>query len=113
MMKKNNNYLKYIFALLLFGSNGIVAQQIHMDSTNIVLVRTFIGSLLLLAIFYLTKNRMDLKNTDKKSLVFLTLSGIAMGCSWMFLYSAYQQIGVGMASLLYYTDPIIVVIFLR
>lgn len=107
-MKKS--YIKYIFALLLFGSNGIVAQQIDMDSTNIVLVRTFIGSVLLLTIFYLSKNRIDFKNTDKKSLIYLTISGIAMGCSWMFLYSAYQQIGVGIASLLYYTGPIIVMI---
>lgn len=110
MINKNNNYIKYILALLLFGSNGIVAQQIDMDSTNIVLVRTFIGSILLLNIFYLSGNKMDFRSTDKKSLVYLTVSGIAMGCSWMFLYSAYQQIGVGIASLLYYTGPIIVMI---
>ncbi len=109
-MMNKNNYIKYIFALLLFGSNGIVAQQIDMDSTNIVLVRTFIGSVLLLTIFYLSKNRIDFKNTDKKSMLYLTISGIAMGCSWMFLYAAYRQIGVGMASLLYYTGPIIVMI---
>ncbi len=107
-MKKS--YIKYIFALLLFGSNGIVAQQIDMESTNIVLVRTFIGSVLLLTVFYLSKNRIDFKNTDKKSMLYLTISGIAMGCSWMFLYAAYRQIGVGMASLLYYTGPIIVMI---
>ncbi len=109
-MMNKNNYIKYIFALLLFGSNGIVAQQIDMESTNIVLVRTFIGSVLLLTIFYLSKNRIDFKNTDKKSMLYLTISGIAMGCSWMFLYAAYRQIGVGMASLLYYTGPIIVMI---
>ncbi len=109
-MNNKNSYIKYLFALLLFGSNGIVAQQIDMDSTNIVLIRTFIGSILLLTIFYLSKGKIDFKNTDKKSLMYLTISGIAMGCSWMFLYSAYQQIGVGMASLLYYTGPIIVMI---
>lgn len=109
-MNHKNSYIKYLFALLLFGSNGIVAQQIDMDSTNIVLVRTFIGSIMLLTIFYLSRGKIDFKNTDKKSLMYLTISGIAMGCSWMFLYSAYQQIGVGMASLLYYTGPIIVMI---
>ncbi len=109
-MMNKNNYIKYIFALLLFGSNGIVAQQIDMESTNIVLVRTFIGSILLLTVFYLSKNRIDFKNTDKKSMLYLTISGIAMGCSWMFLYAAYRQIGVGMASLLYYTGPIVVMI---
>lgn len=33
-----------------------------------------------------------------------------MGTSWMFLYEAYQQIGVSLASLLYYCGPVIVMI---
>jgi drug/metabolite transporter (DMT)-like permease len=40
----------------------------------------------------------------------LIVSGIAMGASWMFLYEAYQQIGVGIASLAYYCGPVIVMI---
>ena len=31
-----------------------------------------------------------------------------MGLSWMFLYEAYQQIGVSLSSLLYYCGPVIV-----
>ncbi len=33
-----------------------------------------------------------------------------MGMSWMFLYEAYQQIGVTVASLCYYCGPVIVMI---
>ncbi|MBR3917994.1 MAG: EamA family transporter, partial [Clostridia bacterium] len=44
----------------------------------------------------------------KKQLVFLAVSGIAMGASWMFLYEAYARIGVSIASLLYYCGPVIV-----
>lgn len=36
------------------------------------------------------------------------VSGIAMGTSWIFLYGAYAKIGVGIASLLYYCGPVIV-----
>lgn len=43
-------------------------------------------------------------------MLLITLSGIAMGASWMFLYEAYQQIGVSFASLLYYCGPVIVMI---
>lgn len=32
-----------------------------------------------------------------------------MGMSWMFLYAAYQQIGVSIASLAYYCGPVIVI----
>ncbi|MBP3572487.1 MAG: DMT family transporter, partial [Clostridia bacterium] len=36
--------------------------------------------------------------------------GIAMGTSWIFLYEAYDEIGVSLASLAYYCGPVIVMI---
>ena len=104
-MKKS--YIKYFTALLLFGSNGIVASFIHLSSYEIVLLRTFIGSVLLIALFFLTRNQLTFYKHKKDSL-FLALSGIAMGTSWMFLYEAYAQIGVSIASLCYYCGPVIV-----
>ena len=38
------NYIKYFAALLMFGMNGIVASYIAMNSYEIVLTRTMIGS---------------------------------------------------------------------
>lgn len=104
-MKKS--YIKYFTALLLFGSNGIVASFIHLSSYEIVLLRTFIGSVLLIALFFLTRNKLMFYEHKKDSL-FLALSGIAMGTSWMFLYEAYARIGVSIASLCYYCGPVIV-----
>jgi drug/metabolite transporter (DMT)-like permease len=55
----------------------------------------------------LTKGRLQgLKN--KKHFTCLVISGIAMGTSWMFLYEAYAQIGVSIATLAYYCGPVIV-----
>lgn len=102
--------LKYLSALLLFGLNGIVASHIHMNSYEIVFLRTLIGSLLLFALFLLSNGRFHL-NEHRRDAVFIVLSGIAMGTSWMFLYEAYQQIGVSLASLLYYCGPVIVMGF--
>lgn len=102
-------YISYIFALLLFGSNGIIASHIDLTSTGIVQYRTFIGSLLLIAIFLLTGRTWTFYRYPEQFL-FLVLSGIAMGSSWMFLYEAYQQIGVSFSSLLYYCGPVIVMI---
>ena len=100
-------YLKYLAALLLFGSNGIVASHIALNSSEIVLLRTCIGSLLLFSIFFLQKKKLTFYKY-KRQFLFLSMSGIAMGTSWMFLYEAYAQIGVSIASLLYYCGPIIV-----
>ncbi len=105
----NKAFFKYIFALLLFGSNGIVASFIDLSSQNIVLLRTLIGSILLIAIFFLSGGRLTFYKY-KKQFVFLMVSGIAMGTSWMFLYEAYERIGVSIASLLYYCGPVIVMV---
>ena len=48
--KHKKEYLKYILALFLFGSNGIIASSIFMKSYQIILLRTLLGSLLLLLI---------------------------------------------------------------
>ncbi len=103
------SYIKYFTALLLFGSNGIVASFISLSSYEIVLLRTMIGSLLLIAVFFLTRNKLTFFK-HKRSSLFLMLSGMAMGTSWMFLYEAYAQIGVSIASLCYYCGPVIVMI---
>ncbi len=102
-------FLKYISALLLFGLNGIVASNIPLNSYEIVFLRTLIGSILLIILFLIGKGKFHIKE-HKKDTVFIALSGVAMGTSWMFLYEAYQQIGVSLASLLYYCGPVIVMI---
>ena len=101
------SYYKYISALLLFGSNGIVASLVTLSSYEIVLLRTLIGSILLIVLFALYKEKATFVR-HKKHFLCLAVSGIAMGASWMFLYEAYVRIGVSIASLLYYCGPVIV-----
>lgn len=102
-------YTKYVIALLLFGSNGIVASFINMSSHEIVFFRTMLGSLLLLTIFIHGKEKFTF-HEHKKQFLCLVVSGIAMGTSWMLLYEAYARIGVSIASLLYYCGPVIVMV---
>jgi drug/metabolite transporter (DMT)-like permease len=106
-MKTRRAYLKYLTALLLFGSNGIVASYILLSSYEIVFTRTLIGSLFLVLVFLITRQKMRFwKNPAHfRNLV---ISGVAMGASWMFLYEAYAQIGVSIATLAYYCGPVIV-----
>lgn len=101
------SYFKYIIALLLFGSNGIVASFIRMNSYEIVLLRTLFGSLLLVVVFLFGKGKLTFYK-HKKQFLYLTMSGAAMGISWMLLYEAYARIGVSISSLLYYCGPVLV-----
>lgn len=99
--------LKYIISLLILGSNGIVSSLIHLNSYEIVFLRTMVGSVVLIAIFLLTGGKFTFYQ-NKKDALFLLISGMALGGSWMFLYEAYASIGVGVASLCYYCGPMIV-----
>ena len=107
---KNKSALKYITALLLFGSNGIVASHITLSSYEIVFTRTLIGALFLVFIFIFSKQEKHFWKNKTHSL-YLLISGIAMSASWMFLFEAYRQIGVSVATLAYYCGPVIVMIF--
>jgi drug/metabolite transporter (DMT)-like permease len=102
-------YSKHISALLLFGSNGIVASYILLNSYEIVFTRTLIGSLFLIAVFILSKEKFR-GWENKKHFGYIIISGIAMGASWIFLFEAYAQIGVSISTLAYYCGPVIVII---
>ena len=103
----NNGLFTYLAALLLFGSNGVIAAAIALPSSDIVLLRTFLGALSLVAILIITQ-RHTLQAPSRPREAALLLSGAALGASWIFLFRAYQTIGVGVSSLLYYCGPIIV-----
>ena len=73
----NLNYGRFISACLLFGSNGIVASHIDLGSHEIVYLRTFIGSLFLIALFLLTGGRFSMR-AKEQNLFFLILSNITI-----------------------------------
>jgi drug/metabolite transporter (DMT)-like permease len=108
-MKTNRAYFKYIAALLLFGSNGIVASHISLNSYEIVFSRTLIGSVFLVLIFIFSNQKVQI-GKNKAHIIYLVISGVAMGASWMSLYEAYQQIGVSLATLAYYCGPVFVMV---
>lgn len=100
-------YMKYIAALLLFGSNGIVASRIALSSHEIVLLRTLLGGLLLMLLCFAQRKGFRFCK-ERRSRFFLCASGAAMGASWLCLFEAYARIGVGLSSLLYYCGPVFV-----
>lgn len=90
---------KYLGALFLFGLNGVVASKITIPSYDIVFFRTLIGSVFLIITYLLIEKRFTFQH-HRRDLGFISLLGIAMGLSWMFLFEGYKQIGVGISSLL-------------
>ena len=114
----NSRTAKFTAALFLFGSNGIVAGMISMGSRDIVLFRTMIGALVLIAMYLIAGRKKNAAQGDaatdlaatgsvtKKDKALVICSGLCMGISWMFLYEAFASIGVGISTIIYYTAPI-------
>ena len=106
-MAKGTPYIKYLSALLLFGLNGVVAGHIALPSTEIVVLRSLLGTLFLLTVFLITRQRFTCLRQPRQ-LALVAVSGAAMGLSWLCLYRAYELIGVSIATLLYYCGPVLV-----
>ncbi len=99
----------FIASLILFGTNGVVADGIDMSSYQIVFMRTLFGSLLLISVFLIIGGRYRIPE-HRIEAVYLLISGISMGVSWIFLYESYRLVGVSIASLEYYCGPALVMI---
>lgn len=106
-MKKD--YFLYILALLIFGSNGVVAHYIPLSSGETVYLRAAIGSVLLVLLFFLFGNRPTAQR-HKKDSIFIILSGAAMAADWLLLFEAYDQIGVSLSLLINYCGPVLVLV---
>lgn len=107
MMKKD--YCKYFLGLLLFGSNGIIASHIQLSSYEIVFLRSVFGSALLIVLFLASGHRFTAQR-HRKDLLFIAASGAAMAADWLFLFEAYQRIGVSLSIIINYCGPAIAVV---
>lgn len=105
-MSRSKNLILFIASMVIFGTNGLIVANISLGSAEIVLMRTFLGSLFLLAIV-LVKRSFSFADL-KADLVPATIGGAALGLNWVLLFSAYRSAGVGLSTLTYYCGPIIV-----
>ena len=102
------SYIKYFAALLLFGSNGLVASYIALSSYEIVFLRSLLGSALLVVLFFVAGGKFTVRQ-NKRDLFFIALSGAAMAADWLLLFEAYAQIGVSLGMIINYCGPAIVI----
>lgn len=102
------SYMKYFAGLLLFGSNGVVASFIHLNSYEIVLFRSVLGSILLLGMFFATGHHLSIFQ-HRHDFFVVGLSGVAMAADWLLLFEAYAEIGVSLGMLINYTGPVLVI----
>ena len=106
---KHLSYGIYILSLMILGTNGIYVSNISLESSQIVLMRTLIGGVLLSSLVLLGGG-FD-KESVRKERVPLLVGGATLGLNWVALFEAYKLLNVSLATLIYYVGPILVLIF--
>lgn len=81
--------LSAVFAALtsILGKIGISG----IDSTLGTAIRTFVVLIMAWVVVFVSKSQSDMKNITAKTLLFLVLSGITTGLSWLCYYRALQD----------------------
>lgn len=101
-------YGMYILAMLMFGTNGYLVAHISLQSSQIVLVRTIIGGLVLTTLLLARKDiTLSRIQSEFHNLLF---GGIALGLNWVALFAAYRLLNVSLATLIYYAGPMLVML---
>lgn len=105
---KNSATLRYLFALFLYGTIGFFLHFTQYSSEFVVLCRGLLGSLFIVLVLYLRRQRIDIE-AIRKNLKLLVISGFALGFNWVFLFAGYRY-GIAISSLMNYMAPIAVVV---
>ncbi len=102
-------YLMFVAAMLIFGSNGVFASMLEMSGAQLVLLRTLIGGAVLLIIILISRSRTpkEVLLREKWRLLF---AGVCLGANWALLFEAYNLMNVSLATLTYYTAPVLVLV---
>lgn len=96
-------------SVCIFGTIGILRRYIPLSSSLIALVRGVIGSFFLLLVLRISRKELN-GAAIKQNLLYLALSGAAIGFNWILLFESYNHTSVATATLCYYLAPILVIL---
>ncbi|MEO1817044.1 MAG: EamA family transporter [Acetobacterium sp.] len=100
--------LMFILAMVIFGTIGIFVRFINLESSEIAMLRGLIGSLFLLLISLIRREKMALSSV-RENLFPLVFSGGVLAGNWIFLFEAFKHTTVANATLSYYMAPVFVI----
>ena len=103
---KRKAWLIYALLSALFASLTSILGKVGIENVESNLgtaIRTIVVLVMAWIIVFATKKQRDIKKIDKRSLIFLILSGVATGASWLCYYKALQD---GLASIVVPIDKL-------
>lgn len=108
--EQNRRWIIYAFLSAVFAAITSILAKIGIDSVESNLgtaIRTFVVLIFAWAIVFAKGKQKELKALDKKELVFISLSGIATGASWLCYHHAIQK---GIVSVVVPIDKLSIVV---
>jgi len=87
-------WIIFAFLAAVFAALTAILAKIGIENVNSNLataIRTVVVLVMAWGIVFITGKHSDLPNITQKSWLFLTLSGVATGFSWLFFYKAIQM----------------------
>lgn len=107
---KSNLWLIYAVASAIFASLTSILGKVGIENIESNLgttIRTVVVLVMAWIIVFVTKKQITIKNLNQRNWIFLILSGIATGTSWLFYYRALQE---GPASVIAPIDKLSIII---
>lgn len=108
-MKSAAERVKYITAVILYGTIGMFLRYVHAPSELVALCRGIIGAAFIF-LYRLLQGQQPARSAIRKALPLLIFSGVCLGLNWIFLFAAYIRTTVAVASLCNYLAPAVVIL---
>lgn len=108
-MNKSLDKLKLISSMIIFGTIGAVRRYIPYSSSIIAFVRGTVGTLFLLLVSLIKKEKFNF-GAIKQNLPVLCVSGVLLAANWILLFEAYRYTSVAVATVCYYMAPVFVIL---
>ena len=108
---KGKAWLVYAILSALFASLTSILGKVGIENVESNLgtaIRTIVVLIMAWIIVFATKKQGDVKKIDKRSLIFIVLSGIATGASWLCYY--YKALQDGLASIVVPIDKLSILV---
>lgn len=94
--------------MIISGSIGAFVLLSGLPVTDVVFWRCLIGALTLLV--FIVLSRQPFSRLTRFTLALAVIGGAALVVNWLLLFAAYSRISIGMATVVYNTQPFMLVL---
>ena len=109
MNKLTKAKLSFLSAILIYGTLGVFVRYAALPSSLVALARSSIGTLFLLLLMALRRQKLDFA-AIRRNWKPLLIAGVLLGFNWVTLFEAYRYTTVAVATLCTYMNPVLIVI---